>query len=231
VINSKDMFRNYLGLDYFFMAFVSVMMTWLFASVALGLVVLLSWALMFFLFRKNRSVYKELLKREEVTLLSPINGQISGVRAGVNHPIFGDNLTEVQMRIPIGVESGLNLPFNCEVAEIIETKGKSFYRYNEFKAASEQLTKFKGILVKLTGRNGNLVGLQMVKCHMGGSPRLWVSSGDRGKMGANFGQFPLGGTLLMYLMPEYDVIIESGSSVDNSQTFLAGLKTRAGIEV
>jgi len=63
-------------------------------------------------------------------------------------------------------------------------------------------------------------GIELIKCPLGLFPRTWVMPGDKGQKGAEIALFPLGGTLLLYLPDNYEILVDKGQYMHVGRTIL-----------
>ena len=153
---------------------------------------------------------------------SPVNGQVISIREGVNHQVFGQDLSEVSLIIPHFFESGLYLPIHGEIEYSKKFPFREHFRYRKSsKWGGGEDESYRGALVTIRGPEGRVLGLQMVKCFLGLAPKIWILPGDKGKAGARFGHFPLGGSIFCYFSKDYKVITKVGDKLRGGESVLA----------
>lgn len=155
---------------------------------------------------------------------APVNGRVTSINLNVNHPQFGESLTEVVFTLSWVRESGLYFPAKSEVIELFFEKGKSFFRYFQ-KINPELIDKYSSLLLKfqtLDDQHSDY-GVQLIKCPLGMWPQVRVIPGDLGRAQVNFGFFGLGGTVVFYLPPQYEILVKEGLKATAGQTIVAAL--------
>jgi len=156
-------------------------------------------------------------------IYSPISGEVKKVSTNKNHPVFGEDLIELQLCLPWWKEMGLYLPIAGYVKDVtVGVKNFSFLRLNTWPNI-DQKEGFKGSLaIILESDDGDSFGLQLVKCPLGMAGRTWVMPGDRGRVAANFGYIPFGGTVLLYLPKFYEILVLEGDKLIAGESLIAG---------
>ncbi|MCY4645160.1 MAG: hypothetical protein OXB88_11135 [Bacteriovoracales bacterium] len=175
----------------------------------------------FFIYRKMNLFEDDTDKKDGHFVKSPINGKVVSIYHNVDHKIFGDGLLEVGLIIPHFYEMGLYLPFSAEIESIKRLPSRKFFRYKKRRRLDQKIEVYGGENIIFFNKRENFLGLQMIKCFLGLSPKIWVMPGDMGRVGARFGQFPLGGSVLCYLSQNYELMVKKGDSLRAGKTILA----------
>ncbi len=159
---------------------------------------------------------------KEGVIYAPVNSRVKSITQHVDHPKFGKDLIEVNLTISWLREAGLYLPTGSEVQGLFYEKGKSFFRYF-FTLEREEIDKYSGVYVKFktTSNEQNEYGIQVIKCFLGQWPQVRVIPGDRGRAQVNFGFLGLGGTVLLYLPSQYEILVKDGQLATAGQTIIA----------
>lgn len=159
---------------------------------------------------------------KEGVFYSPVNARVKSINHGIEHPKFGEDLTEVVFTISWFREAGLYLPTASEVLELFYEKGKGFFRYF-FDIEHDLLDKYSGVSLRLksTGSDHKEYGIQVIKCFLGSWPKVRVIPGDRGSAQVNFGFLGLGGTVLLYLPSQCEILVKNGQLAIAGQTIIA----------
>lgn len=173
------------------------------------------------LYRKKPMRPNEAVITKSNILFSPVNGEIKSIRSKVDHPIFGKDLIEVQIVIPWWREWGLFLPANLQVIDRVYRPEKAFFRYGSFLKEGEPQLRDQGHFLSLGRSGGDEIGLHFVRCLFGGSAQINLYPGDKGKLGARFGFFPWGGTALLYLPGNYEILLNTGEQIVAGESPLA----------
>ncbi|MBT3584337.1 MAG: hypothetical protein HN509_05505 [Halobacteriovoraceae bacterium] len=183
-------------------------------------------ALLLLAFRKNRVLFRENPPTlSEGVLYSPVNGRVAEIRNSCKHKTFGEELTLIKIIIPPWKEMGVYLPFSSEVRDLVVENGKPYFRWSKQNVIEESVAT-PGLSICLASPEGEQIGLHIMRCVFGGWPEIAVMPGDRGKRQVNIGHIPFGGTLLLYLPPNYEILISEGDDVLAGETLVAGLKEK-----
>lgn len=59
-------------------------------------------------------------------IYGPVNGKVISVKKKVDHKIFGNDLTQIQIQIPFWRETGVFLPMTLEITDMIVQKGREW---------------------------------------------------------------------------------------------------------
>ena len=173
-------------------------------------------------FRSKSHVYRDnVVNRADGLIYAPVNARVLSVRSGVDHVIFGKNLKEIQMGIPWWKETGIFLPVKSEIKDFQSKDGKSFFRFTSEPMPDQSNMSVAGVSVTLATPKKEFIGMQFVKCLLGQWPELAVMPGDRGKERVNIGFFPFGGTVLLFLPENYDILINKDGEVIAGETVIA----------
>lgn len=200
---------------------ISLLFSFVFGLQKLFYIVLIFYFSLCLIFRRKKSPYREDATLKEGILLSPANGRIQHVRSGIEHTVFGRDLVEIKVTLPWWREMGIFLPFSCEVRDLIARQGKSYFRYTDHAFSSQSEDVFDGICLILEGPKGERIGLQLLECKLGLWPQITVMPGDRGKRQVNIGHLPLGGTVLLYLPQNYEILVNTDEDVIAGESLIA----------
>ncbi len=196
----------------------------LFGLYILSFIFALIIAFIAFTFRKKKIITSDGNLKITGVIKSPIDGYVVSHRTGITHEQFGVNLTELRLYLPHFFESGIYLPTPVEFDDIKKYPSKELFRYQRSLHLDQRQSVYGGVTLKLRTIDDTLYGMQLIKCYLGLSPVLWVLTADRGGSGSRFGFFPFGGTVILYLPSDYDVIIDKGTKLVGGETILARRK-------
>ena len=162
------------------------------------------------------------MKRTDYGVLkSPISGKVISIRSGVEHAEFGRNLNELKLILSHGSEIGLYLPCAATFEKIVKLNNKEILRFQKSISLDQSSKPYGGTIIKLVDEKDARLGFQFVKCFMGMEPKLSVLAADKGVAGARFGVFPLGGTVLVYLGEEFNIIVKENDRIFAGTTPIA----------
>ena len=190
----------------------------------LGLIIFSYVSLLYF-FRRHDIRFSGGQTSNEKAVYSPVNGHIISVKKKVDHAFFGKDLSEIRIVIPWWQEFGVRLPLFSEVIDLKINQGKSLYRFSKYGQLLQEVQIVPSLMILLKNSQGNSLGMQLIKCPLGMWPKTRVFPGDRGKNGSHIGYFPFGGTVLLYLPSNYEILISSGTRANSGLTVLAELFT------
>ena len=66
--------------------------------------------------------------------------------------------------------------------------------------------------------------MRFIDCTYGHRPSIWLKSGDCGRGAACFGFYPFGGTLIIYLPQNSDILVFEKERVVPGQTVISAFK-------
>jgi hypothetical protein len=171
-----------------------------------------------FFFRRSYIPYQDTVKSDGEIFLAPVFGQIRSIRKRPNAE------TEIRISVSTWAPKGLYLPTSGEVSYLKANKGRKISRkaqeidfYGSFDEVAHTDLRF-------TSKNLRQTLLRFVDATAGIRPTIWLKSGDRGRGGACFGYYPFGGTLIIYLPSESDILVFEKEKVHPGLTVIAAIK-------
>lgn len=214
------MVRTYLSNNFFYYNVAALLLsTWiglyLFSLLILAFIVGVG-----YLFRK-RNAPMQTKRTDYGVLKSPISGKVISVRSGIDHAEFGSNLSEIKLILHHGSEIGVYLPCAATFEKVAKLNDKEILRFQKSITLDQSASSYGGTIVSLLDEKNSKFGLQFIKCFMGMEPRFNVLAADKGVAGARFGSFPLGGTVLVYLGEEFNVIVKENDRIFAGSTPIA----------
>ncbi len=178
----------------------------------------------FYFFRRSTIPYRETIKNDGEIFLSPVHGVVKSIRRDT---MAWDELPgahEVRIAINFLDQKGLYLPTSGEVSYLKENKGLPISR----KATSQEFylppAEMAHTDLVLKSKNETKTLLRFIDCKFGYRPSIWLKSGDRGRGAACFGHYPFGGTLIIYLPKNSDILVFENESLIPGQSVIAALK-------
>ena len=173
-------------------------------------------------FRRPRVKYKDSVPNSTEIILSPVTGKVIDVTYQIKNPQACEDFCNL-IRIStswIG-PYGLYLPFSCEVNNYEEQEGKKFWRGSK---QIKNLSVIKKNNILIENKLGHKLLIQLLRCSMGGDSQVWARPGDKARSAACFGYIPFGGTTLLTLPSNGDILVKIGDKVKAGETVIAGLK-------
>jgi hypothetical protein len=174
--------------------------------------------------RRSSVPYRDTLKNDGEIYLSPVFGEVKSIRRNVALPHLSGEGQEVRLSISGFSEKGLYLPTAGEATYLRATKGLKISRDAEPVSFYRSMDDVAHTDMVLTSKNKTQTLMRFVDCKYGTRPTIWLKSGDRGRGAACFGYYPFGGTLLIYLPNNSDILIFEKEFVVPGQTVIAALK-------
>lgn len=171
-----------------------------------------------YFFRRSYIPYQDTVKSDGEIFLSPVFGQVCSIRKRVNAE------TEIRIAMPTFSPKGLYLPTSGEVSYLKANKGRKIARNSDEKDFYGSFDEVAHTDLRFTSKNLRQTLLRFVDSTMGIRPTIWLKSGDRGRGGACFGYYPFGGTLIIYLPSESDILVFEKERVVPGLTVIAAIK-------
>jgi hypothetical protein len=186
--------------------------------------ILLLSSLILFLFRRASIPYRDTVKNDGEIYLSPVHGRVASIRHSVSIIDYPSPCHEVRIAISFWDEKGLYLPTSGEVTFLKANKGKKLNRDLETHFFYGPVDDLAHTDLTLMSKNKLQTLMRFIDCNLGIRPTIWLKSGDRGRAGACFGYYPFGGTLLIYLPANSDVLVFENERLIPGQTVIAAIK-------
>jgi hypothetical protein len=178
----------------------------------------------FYITRRASIPYRDTLKNDGEIFLSPVHGVVQSIR--LDTTTWEDLPASHEIRISIGPwdEKGLYLPTSGEVSYLKANKGLKVPRNADSQQFYLPLEELAHTDLVLTSKNQAKSLMRFIDCKFGLRPTIWLKSGDRGRGAACFGHYPFGGTLIIYLPQQSDILVFEKERVVPGQTVIAALK-------
>jgi hypothetical protein len=170
-----------------------------------------------YLLRRNKINYKDLYHPSSEVVISPVNGIIKSIYKKIS--LEEQGLWQcVEVEMPYFSEWGIYFPMVAEVYHTEKQSSERLFRFNKI----DFRKKYSENRLQFMGRTGHQVVLSLLPCPTSMRPRVWVEAGDRGRLGACAGFFPLGGTIAIYLPLECNILVSVDDQIVAGDTVLAG---------
>lgn len=215
---------SYLEKKVHFYFLMVILASLLFGLITIAFLAILFYAAVVYLYRKENKDFLEAHHASEGVVLSPVHGTVQSVRSCVDHPVFGSAGVEILISIPWWKEWGLRMPITGEVIDSQVKKDSTFFRLFSLKQTDSSLQNTGTFFTFLTAK-GEKIGLQFLSGPLGLSPQMVLMPGDRGMRVANMGFFPFGGSVLIFLSQNYEIMVNVGDQLTSGETPLAGEQT------
>ncbi len=205
----------------FLILWIYACLNWSFGHKALISILLVT---VFYALRRSSIPYRDTLKNNGEIFLSPVHGIVQSIRRDTS--TWDDVPFTHEVRISIGPwdEKGLYLPTSGEVSFLKANRGNKIPRYSDSQNFYLPATEIAHTDFILTSKNLTKTLMRFIDCTYGQRPSIWLKSGDRGRGAACFGYYPFGGTLIIYLPQNSDILVFEKERVVPGQTVIAALK-------
>jgi hypothetical protein len=171
-----------------------------------------------YIFRRRFVPYRDTLKNDGEIYLCPVHGEIQSIRKG------SDGKPEIRIAMSLFDEKGLYLPTPGEITYLKDNRGKRVPRLSPHEYFYGSTDHYAHTDVSLISKNRITTQMRFIDAPYSKRPKIWLKSGDRGRGAACFGYYPFGGTLIIYLPVDSDILVFEKERVIPGQTVLAALK-------
>jgi hypothetical protein len=204
--------------------FVAIIYAFIRLPLHIEIPVLLLCSLILFLFRRSPVSFQETVKIDGEIFLSPVFGTVESVRHSVTIQDYSGPCHEVRISISFWDQKGMYLPTSGEVTYLKANKGKKINRNSSTDIFYGAIDELSHTDLTLLSKSNNHSLMRFIDCTNGLRPTIWLKSGDRGRGGACFGYYPFGGTLLIYLPENSDILVFTKEKIIPGQTVIAAIK-------
>jgi len=177
-----------------------------------------------FPFRRPKVTYQETLKTNGEIYLSPVFGTIKSIRYNVEGPENLGPMHEIRIVIDFLNPKGLYLPTSAEVTYLKANRGLGIKTKSDISDFTGDLDKIRHTNFIIQSKNNTKTYLRFVDRPRGVRPSIWLKSGDKGRGAACFGYYPVGGTLLIYLPNNSDILVFESERLRPGESVLASIK-------
>lgn len=167
-----------------------------------------------FLFRKDKVTYKNSLSNAVDIVLAPVSGKISKITE-----VDGQQI--VRVVTPPWGPYGLYLPFSSEVIGSQFIEGKKIWRGSKILKLQGDTERFS---IEFQNKLGHKASIETYTCLVGGSADIWLRAGDKGRSSACFGYVPFGGSLVIKVPKDSELLVKENEKIKAGSTILAGIK-------
>lgn len=200
--------------------FIWVFVLW---KMNFGYQLLVSIILFVILFSTRRAgiPFRDTVKGDGELFLSPVHGEIRSIRKDISLRELPEFAHEIRISISGWTEKGLYLPTAGEVNFLKATKGRRISRDSDSRSFYGSLDDVAHTDFILSSGVKTKTLMRFVECRYSVRPTIWLKSGDRGRGAACFGYYPFGGTLLIYLPKNSDILVFENEKVVPGQSVIA----------
>lgn len=208
---------------YVFLLLFVIILSWVIVESPYHLVPIGFCSLVLFSYRKKSIPWKENLRPDGTIFLAPVSGEVVEVSDYFSEE---DSLHYAKLKVVVSLNDywGLHLPFSAEMEYLKGQRGKFLPRKELASFDTGKLDTMTKTDLTLRAKSGLMAKLTFIHSRFGKSPKIWMKSGDRGRGGACFGYYPLGGSLIIYIPKPCDVLIIRGEHLVPGHTVLAVTK-------
>lgn len=215
---------TFLSSEFIYLILALVIYSFFYLPFLMHLVVAILSLILLFIFRRRNIPYRDTIKNSGEIYLSPVHGLVRSIRYSVINSEFFFPCHEIRISVSQWDEKGIYLPSSIELTQIKEVQGRAISTDSPPHAFYGALEDVAHTDLTMISKNGTQTFMRFVDCFKFSKSRIWLKSGDRGRGGACFGYYPMGGTLLIYLPADSDILIFENEKVTPAQTVIAALK-------
>ena len=179
-----------------------------------------------FIFRRSSVPHRESSKLGGEIYLSPVHGRVESIRQLITTPEYPSPCHEVRISMSLIDEKGLYLPTAGEVTFLKANKGKKIPRNADEKCFYTNLEEISHTDLQLTSKSKITYLMRFIDTQYGERPVIYLKYGDRGVGAACFGYYPFGGTLIIYLPQNSDILVFDKEKVIPGLTVIAAVKDK-----
>jgi hypothetical protein len=185
---------------------------------------LLLMALLFYIFRRIPYIGDSDSQMRDGVFYSPCSGEVKRVERSVTHPIFGSGLTEIVVEKNGLSEFGLRLPANCQVHEMRfkNANNRLLGLWGSLFTSAQKSHTLGGNFLRFTNDLNLEYGIHLPNGFFGTLAKLWVSTGDRGRLGALFGWQAFASRVVLYFPDDFTILVKPGQNLKSVVSPLAG---------
>lgn len=215
---------TFLSAEYFYTGIG--LWVWIILNLSLGykIVATVIVGVLTYFYRRASVPYRETIRSDGEIYLSPVHGEVQSIRQNINvseDPSYGH---EVRISISTWDEKGLYLPTSGEVTYLKANRGIKIPRDSDAQSFYRPVEELEHTDFVLTSEKKSNSLMRFIDCKTGKRPDIWLKYGDRGRGAACFGYYPFGGTLLIYLPRNSDILVFEKERIVPGQTVIASIK-------
>jgi hypothetical protein len=205
---------------FFGLFFIWVLVLW---KMSFGYQLLASIIVFVILFSARRAgiPFRDTAKGDGELFLSPVHGEIRSIRKDISLRELPEYAHEIRISISGWSEKGLYLPTSGEVKFLKAFKGRRIPRDSDSRSFYGTLDDVAHTDFILGSGVKTKTLMRFVDCRYSVRPTMWLKSGDRGRGAACFGYYPFGGTLLIYLPNNSDILVFENEKIVPGQSVIA----------
>lgn len=177
-----------------------------------------------FIFRRSSIPYRDTIKSDGEIYLAPVHGVVENIRRDITLEESDKVFHEIRISLSLWKEKGLYLPTAGEVSFLKYQKGGKIPINSNSKAFMGSVGDIAHTDFFYVSKNQTQTLLRFIDCPYGQRPTIWLKSGDRGRGAACFGHYPFGGTLLIYIPQNSDILVFEREQLVPGQSVLAAIK-------
>lgn len=185
----------------------------------------LLWTLIIFsyilLFRRNSVDFKNAYQMASDVIFSPVDGKVTEIIHDVEDEFHQVKGIRIRIILPWWKPYGLYMPITASLANIENYSGKSLWRYQ---ANLKYTNGFDRTNLYFETKNKEVILMQVLKCKLGKTLHSWVLTGDRARLASCLGFLPFGGSIVMTIPGNSEILVKQSDTLKASQSILAGLK-------
>lgn len=195
-------------LTFSFITFILISKGW---WIFLSIYILVNLGYVYFNYIKLNHLRDSLVEATD-TFLSPCDGKVIGIKEE-------DTFKKLKIKMSLLNRWALFLPQSSTLELLSRNQGKRYWRLKKTWPDDDH----QSTTMALRNKADVFYFIKFFPSFLGFSALLYMKTGDRGKIGANFGRFYFGGTIILELPNSVDIMVSIGDRVKAGETIVAQL--------
>lgn len=179
-----------------------------------------------FVFRRHKIFYAQNISVHPEVLLAPVHGKVESIRKNLTENDQSTFGIEIRMSLSLSDEKGLYMPLTGEVVNLKSNRGKKIDRKYPDHYFYGDLDDVSHTDLVFSSKKNYKYLLRFVDTPYCPRPVIWLKSGDKGRVSSCFGYYPLGGSVILFLPPESEMLTFEGEIIKPGQSVLAIIKEK-----
>ena len=181
-------------------------------------------SLLIFIFRRNPYIGGADPEMRDGVFYSLCAGEVKRVERSVSHPFFGNGQTEIVIEKNGFSEFGLRLPTSCQVHDLKFESPQGVFGgfWGSLFTPVAKSQRLGGLFIKFKNDLGLTYGVHIPPGVFAGLAKLFVSIGDRGRLGALFGWHAFASRVLFYFPDDFTILVKPGQNLKSVESPVAG---------
>jgi len=180
----------------------------------------------YFIFRRYKVFYSQNISTHSEVLLAPVHARVESIRRNLTDSDESTFGIEIRMSLSPWDEKGLYMPLSGEAISLKNNKGKKIDRKSSDHYFYGDLDDVSHTDLVFSSKKNYKYLLKFVDSPYCPRPVIWLKSGDKGRVSSCFGFYPLGGSVILFLPPESEILIFEGEVIKPGKSVVAIIKEK-----